>query len=277
MGNKISRRRDTLKSAESAATEDPADAQQAEEPEAPRTQEAAEEEDLDVVVGEPVTEVACLPSGECTSDMKPPKTTAATPDADDDVETETPAPKSGPVEEPQPVAAAQLAPEPELTPNPQVEADVAPGPISEPGPGPAEDLEQTDMLTQEAAPQPVISSSALVDLGVAVTLQPVIAPIHSPVHADKPLDVTLAEECQGDAQAAESSTPEPEKPGEMSECLEEAGENLLVGDVNEDSVSALLKNLELHGNDLVTDLIPSDVKMPDETPSADVCSSAELM
>lgn len=285
MGNKISRRRDTQRSAETAATaEDPADTQAVEEPEVPQTQEATEEEDLDVVVGPPVP--VCLPSEECTSEMKGPKSPAATPARENDVEpkpvpTESPAPIQPEllVTKSEPVVAADLTPEPEPTSTPQTEAEIVLGPISEPAPGPAEDLEQqTDMLTQETLPKPVISSPPLVDLGVAdVTLQPVItplsqAPIHNPVNADKPLDSPLAH-----AQAAESSMPGPEKPGETSGSLKEAVENVLVGDVSEDSVSTLLKNLELQGNDLVTDLIRSDVKMPDENTSADVCSSTELM
>lgn len=304
MGNKISRRRDTL-SAEAAATaEEPAATQPADEPEVTQTQEAIDTENLDVVVGEVVTPVARLPSEECISECKKAEGPAATLTTQNDAEPkpvakETPAPvqpellasisepppKSEPVEEPKPAVEAQLAPEPELTSNPATESEVVPEPSSEAVPAPAEALEQqTDMLTQESLPKPVISSPTLIDLGVPdVTLQPVNTPpspvpIHNRADADEPSDIPVTEECQDSAEA----TFEPEKPEEISDSLEEpmeATENLeqLLSDVNEDSVSGLLKNLELQGNDLVPDFIPSDVKIPDDTPITDICSSTELM
>lgn len=305
MGNKITRRRDTLSiSAEAAATEEEAAATQPAD-EAELTQEEPQEaidiENLDVVVGELVTPVACLPSEECTSELKEAGRPAATLTTQNDAEPkpvakETPAPvqpellvstieappKSELVEEPKPSVEAQLAPESELTSNPEIETEVVPETSSEVVPAPAEALEQqTNMLTQESLSKPVISSSPLIDLGVPdVTLQPVNTPpspvpIHDPVDADEPSDIPVTEECQDSADA----TFEPEKPEEISDSLEEASENLeqLVSNVNEDSISGLLKNLELQGNDLVPDLIPSDVKIPDDTHITDICSSTELM
>lgn len=314
MGNKLSRKRDTpAKSAETAGTAEmtpgePAATQPTAESEVTQTQATTETDDLDVVVGEPVNIVPCLPTEDCVSVWKQAGDPAATPATQNDAEpkpvaTETPTPvqpellvsisepppKSEPVEEPKPVAEAQLAPKPEPTSNLETEIEVVPEPISEPVPAPAEALEQqTDTLTQESLPKPVISSPTLIDLGVPdVTLQPVNtppspAPVHDPVNADEPSDIALTEKCQGRAEAAEISTFEAEKPEETSDSLEkpiEATENLeqLVSDVNEDSVSRLLRNLELQGNDLVTDLIPSDVKIPEDTPITDMCRSTELM
>lgn len=92
------------------------------------------------------------------------------------------------------------------------------------------------------------------------------------------------EEFQDGAEAVVISTLEPEKSEETTESLEEpieaeAAGNLeqIVSDVNEESVSGLLKHLELTGNDLVTDLIHSDVKIPDDTPIVDISTPTELM
>ncbi|XP_026222338.1 cell surface glycoprotein 1-like [Anabas testudineus] len=301
MGNKVTRRRDTPEeNAETSATaEEPA-----EEPEETQTQEDSEPENLDVVVGEPVTLVACLPREECISECKNVECPAAALNTQNDAEPEpvaeeTPAPvqpellvsisdpppKSEPAEEPKPAVEAQLAPKPEPTSNAETETEAVPEPSSELVPDPAEAPEQqTDMLTQEPLPKPVISSPTLINLGVPdVTLQPVDtppapAPIHNMADADEPSDIPVNEECQDGAEA----TFEPEKPEDISESLEEpmeATDNLeqLVTDASEDSVSRLLKNLELQGNDLVPDLIPSDVKIPDDTPITDICRSTELM
>ncbi|XP_022609945.1 uncharacterized protein LOC111228388 [Seriola dumerili] len=326
MGNRFSRRRDTpAGSGETAATEqkaaeEPAAPQPAEESGITTTQEAVETENLDVVVGEPVTPVACLPSEECVSECKEveaPAVSATLNDAEPEpVAKETPAPsqpellvsvsepsppESEPVAEPKLVAEAQRAPEPvpetvpepEPTSNPEAEAEAeaVPEPISEAEPVLTEALEQhADMLTQESLPEPELSSPPLIDLGVPdVTPQPVNtspspAPISDPDNANEPSDIPVTEECEGSAEAAESSTFEPEKPEETTESLEkpmevEAAENLeqLVSDVNEESISGLLQNLELKGNDLVADLIPSDVKIPDDTPITDISTSTELM
>ncbi|XP_039988019.1 cell surface glycoprotein 1-like [Xiphias gladius] len=311
MGNRFSRRRDITASsgetnaAEQKAAEEPAAPQPAEESGIAPTQEAVETENLDdvVVVGEPETVEPRLPSEECTSECKEveaPAASAALNDADPEpVAKETPAPvgepsppESEPVAEPEPVAEAQLAPEPapEPVPDPgptsfpEAGVEALPEPTSELVPAPAEAVEQqTDMLTLDSLSEPSPPSPPLVDLCVPdVTPQPVNttpspAPIPDPVDADEPSDIPVTEERQDGAEAARSSTLEPERPEGTSESLEklmeeEAAENLeqLVSDVNEESISGLLQNLELKGNDLVTDLIPSDVKIPDDTPITDV-------
>lgn len=317
MGNRFSRRRDApANSAETAATEqktaeEPAATQPAEESGITQTQEAVEIENLDVVVGEPVTLVACIPPEECVSECKEVEAPAAPAPLNDEPEPmakETPAPVQAeplvsvseptppapePEPEPEPVAEAQLAPEPapepvpepEPTSNPEAEVEAVPEPISESVPAQAEALEQqTDLLNQESLPEPEISSPPLIDMGVPdATPQPISTPPSLiPAAVDEPSDIPVTQECQDSAEVSVISTFEPEKPKET--CLdqlmeEEAAENLeqLVNDVHEESVSGLLKNLELKGNDLVADLIPTDVKIPDDTPIIDMSASTELM
>ncbi len=150
--------------------------------------------------------------------------------------------------------------------------------------------QQTDMLTQESLPEPEISSPPLIDLGVLdATPQPIDIPtspasIPAPVAADEPSDIPMTEESQDSAEVPVISTLELEKSEETSESLEkltevEAAGNLeqLVSNVTEESVSELLQNLELKGNDLVADHIPADVKIPDDTPIMDMSVSTELM
>lgn len=318
MGNKFSRRRDVpISNAEAAApdqkpAEEPAAPQPAEDSGITQTQEAVVE-NLDVVIAEPVTPVACLPAEACVSECKAAEAPATSPAPLDDAEPEpvakeTPAPVQPEpvvsVSEPEPAAEAQLAPEPvpepasepvpepapepvpepEPTSHPEAEVEAVPEPISESTPAPAEALEQqTDMLAQEPLPEPELSSPTVVDLDVAdVTPQPIDIPS---VDAVEPSDIPGTEECQDSAVVPEISTSEPEKSEETSEspekpAEEEAAENLeqLVSDVNVESVSGLLKDLELKGNDLVADLIPTDVKIPDDTPITDMMSTAtELM
>ncbi|XP_070687263.1 uncharacterized protein [Pempheris klunzingeri] len=335
MGNRFSRRRDApAHSAETAATEqkaaaEPAATQPALDSGITQTQEAVDTQNLDAVVGEPATPAACSPTEECESECKAAKAPAA-PAPLNDPEPEPVAKETPPeplvsvsqpspsepesVAEPNPVAEAQIAPEPapepsepkpvaeaqpvpepvpesEPTSNPEAEAEAVPEPISESAPAPAEALEQpTDMLTQESLPEPELPSPPLIDLDVAdVTPQPVNTPpspasIPAPGSAVEPSDITLTEECQDTAEVSVTSTFELEKSEVTSEPLEkpmemEAAENLeqLVSDVNEESVSGLLKNLELTGNDLVADLTPTDVKIPDDTLITDMSTSTELM
>ncbi|XP_076588350.1 uncharacterized protein LOC143321693 [Chaetodon auriga] len=319
MGNFLNRRRDpSANSGKTAATEQkttegPAATQPAPDSGAMQTQEAVQTEDLDVVVGEPATLVASLPSEECTSECKEVKAPAAPlKDAEpESVAKETPAPdqleplvsvsEPSPSEpEPKPVAEAQLAPEPapEVVPepgptsNPEAEVEAVPEPVSESTPAPAEALEQrADMLTQESLPEPMISSPALIDLGAPDAIpEPIITPpspaaIPAPDNADEPSDIpAVTEECQDSAEVPVTSTPELETPEETSESLEKVMEveasgalEPLVSDVNEESVSELLQNLELKGNDLVADLLPTDVKIPDDSPITDMSTSTELM
>lgn len=319
MGNRFSRRRDApaasaeAVAAEQKAAEEPAAAQPAEDSTTTQTQEVTE--NLDVVVGEQVTLKACLPSEECVSECKEVEAPAA-PVSDPEPEPavkETPAPvqpeplvlDSTPAPpEPEPVVEAPPAPEPAPEPEPVPEPESAPVPepdpvvevdpvpvtdveavpeaIPEPEPAPAEPMEQqTDLLSQESLPEPVLPSPPLTDSAVPdVTPSP--API--PISPEEPVDVPAGEQCQDSTEAAENSTFEPDQPADTSEFLEklvevEAPECLekLGSDVNEESVCEILKNLELKGNDLVNDLIPSDVKIPDDTPIIDMSTSNELM
>lgn len=311
MGNRFSRRRDAPgNSAETAATEQKA----AEEPEATQpaqdsgtmqTEVAADTENLDVVVKELVTLVAYSSPEECVEESKE----VNAPDAPgqlNDVESEsvakdTPAPvqpeplvlvsepsppEPEPAAEPKPVGEAPAAPEPapepvpepEPTSNPGAEVEADPEPISEEAPVPAEVLEeQMDVLTQESLLDPVISSPALIDMGVSdATPQLINTPPSpdsnpAPVNADKPSGIAVTEECQDGADVSIISSCAPQK-SEESESLEkpmevEAAGNLeqVVNDVSEESVSGLLQNLVLKGNDVVADLIPTDVKIPDDT------------
>lgn len=321
MGNFLNRRRDpSANSGKTAATEQKTTEGPAATPPAPdsaamQTQEAVQAEDLDVVAGKLVTQVASLPSEECSSECKEVKAPAAPlNDAEpESVAKETPAPdqpeplvsvsEPSPSEpEPKPVPEAQLAPEPapevvpepEPTSNPEVEVEAeveaVPEPVSVSTPTPAEALEQpVDMLTQESLPEPMISSPALIDLGVPdaipepIETPPSPAAIPAPDNADEPSDIpAVTEECQDNAEVPVTSTPELETPEETSESLEkvmevEASGTLepLVNDVNEESVSELLQNLELKGNDVVADLLPTDVKIPDAI--TDMSTSTELM
>lgn len=293
MGIKFSRRRDVpISGAEGAATEQ----KTAEEPVATEpvgelgpalAQEATGIVRLEAVDREKPKPVASLPNEECVAEIKEEKA----PDAPEPLN----------VAEPEPVAKNAPAPsqaQPEVLlcvdPPPLIQCDVeptpvtvtqpAPEPIPEPAPEtipepqsvpeletaipdlPPDVLEQhTDMLNQEILPDPVIPSSTLIDLSVSDTTP------------DKTSDIAVSDECQEGAEVSGTSTTELPKSEEMSESPERptevvAAENLeqIVSDVNEETVSGLLQDLALKGNDLVADLIPTDVKMPDETSITDM-------
>lgn len=306
MGNKFSRRRDAPEAAapeaaapEQKTAEEPAAAEPAQDSEIVQTQLAVKTENT----AELVTPVPSLPTEECTSECKeaaaapaPPSDPEPEPVAEETpVQPEPAVPVSEPSPptpepEPEPVAETQLAPEPvpEPIPEPEPEVEAVPESIPESAPAPPEDLEpQTDMLTQESLPEPEISSPALIDLGIPdatpqpITADPSPAPVPALFDADEPSDIPVTEECHG---GFEVSTLEPEEPEETAESVEkpmevEAAENMeqLVNDLNEESVSELLQNLELKGNDLVADLIPTDVKIPDGPPILDMTPATELM
>ncbi|XP_029379666.1 uncharacterized protein LOC115056974 [Echeneis naucrates] len=316
MGNRFSRRRESpaASSSQTAVTaqkpaEQPAAPQPAEEPTQPKQTQDTDTEDLDVVVGDPVTPVVCLPSEECISEFKEVQASAAPAtqnDADPKVEAkETPAlpqpellvsistaslPEVEPAAEPESVLAeAQLAPEPESEAG--TKAESVPEPVCGSAAVPTEVLEQqTDFLSQELLPEPKPFSTTSTDHHVSdLTPQPVnTSPpptlIPDPDTADEPSDNTLAEGGQDSTEAAQSSTSDPEKPKETPESLENPVEKETAGyseqpviDVNKESISELLQNLELKGNDLLADLIPSDVSTPDDTPITDAPTSNELM
>ncbi|XP_030587563.1 uncharacterized protein LOC115781828 [Archocentrus centrarchus] len=286
MGNRFSRRRETPASKpETLATEQKTAKEPAKDSEVTQTQEVTKSENLDVVVEEQVTPVACLPSEECVSECKEAEPSAASgpstepalvvKEAPTPVEPEPQVSASKP-SPPEPVAEAQFAPVPEPVPssNPDGDTEVV-QPISEPVPAPVEHLEvQTDQLTQESLLESIVSSPPLTDLGI-----PDVTPIPVP---DEPSDPTDGEKCQDSDETTDNSMFEPEKSAdthlekpvevEAEECLEKLG-----SDVNEENFSDTLKNLELKGNDLVSDLIPSDANIPDDTPITDMSTSTELM
>ncbi|XP_034735035.1 magnetosome-associated protein MamJ-like isoform X5 [Etheostoma cragini] len=292
MGNQLNRRGASSNSVETADTEQEP-AQPGEDSGLTLSQEAIRAENLDVVMVEPVTLMACLPTEECVSECQVTETPAALDPLTEPepVAKKTPAPvqpeplvsqPSPPESDPKPVAKAQLAlesvpepepvpkpepvPEPELVPEPEAEVETDPEPIVESVKAPAEVLEEkTDLLSQESLPEPVISSPPLIDLGVPdITPQPIDIPvcITAPVHADKPSNIPVTKECQQSAEVKESENTS--EPLEKLMGVEAAG-NLeqLVSNINEESVCGLLKNLELKGNDLAEDLIPTDVEIPD--------------
>lgn len=301
MGNRFGRRRDvqisnaeTATATEQKTAEEPEAGQPAEDSAIAESQEVAETEALDVVVGQPVTPVARLPSEECVSECKlaeassssgpttDPEPEPVVKDANAQVQPEPLVSASIPSvpEQELPaqtksVAEAQLVPESVTKPDADVEAVAEP--ISEPVPAPAEALEQQS--SQEPLPEPVHSSPPLVNLDVPdVTPSP--DPISVPAKDEQP-DIPAGEQCQDSAEAAETSTYETEKSAETTErpVEAEAAESLekLESDVSEENVSETLKNLELKGNDLVSDLISSDVNIPDGPPITDMSTSTELM
>ncbi|KAF3688912.1 hypothetical protein EXN66_Car004584 [Channa argus] len=276
MGNKVSRRRDAQDTgAETAATEQqsaeqPAATELAEEPGMIQSHEATETEDLDVVVGEPVMLVdACLPNEECISKFK--EVPAATQATQNDTE-QDPVAKEAPL----PVQCELLLSvgEPTLKSEPVAEAQLAPEPVPEPEPTSNQDTEieaVSEPISQASLPEPVLSSLPSISLGAPdVNLQPANSPptpatICTQVNADKPSDILVSEEWLDHAKAAKISMFASEEPEETSESLEEpmgATEDLeqLVSDVKDDGVGGLLKNLEMDGN--YTDLIPGDVVVP---------------
>ncbi|XP_041650537.1 protein TsetseEP-like [Cheilinus undulatus] len=330
MGNRLSRRRDApASSAEAAATEqktaeEPAAVPAAEPAPVPAAEPAAEDsgitqeavQDEEVIVGEPVTPVACLPSEDCVAVCKgaeappAPEPEPVAKEAPAPVQPEPPVqvsepepvaapePVSAPEPVPEPVAEAQLAPEPapepvtepepipEPEPTSQPEPEVEPVPESLPPPVEAPEP-QIDLLTQESLPEPELPSPPLIDLGVPDEApEPVDTPlIPEPVSAVESADVIPVVE--GGLDGTEDpvvSALEPEKSEETSEFLEkhievEVTEDLekLMGDVNMENVNGLLKNLELKGNDLLTDLIPNDVTIADDTLITNMSTPAELM
>lgn len=307
MGNRLSRRREApASSAEAAAPEQktaeepaaapeaaPAAAPAAEDPGTAQTPEV--EQNQEVVVGELVTPVACLPSEPCVAEEAP-----AAPEPEPEVK-ETPAPvqpeppvpasEPEPEPEPEPVAVPEPVleapiPEPEPEPIPEPEPTSLPEPevepVPEPIPPPVEAQElQIDLPAPEPLPEPELPSPPLIDLGVPDEApEPVDIPfIPEPVSAVEPADVIPPVE--GGFDGTEDPVVSLE---ETSEFLEnhvevEVTEDLekLVGDVSVENVNGLLKNLELKGNDLLSDLIPTDVTIPDDSHITNMSTTAELM
>ncbi|XP_077938781.1 uncharacterized protein LOC120808785 [Gasterosteus aculeatus] len=200
-----------------------------------------------------------------------------------------PEPVSTPELVPEPDPVAEPLPEPEPVsktvpvPEPEAEVEVVSEPISELVPAAAEAAElKTDLLSQESLPEPQISSPAplINPCAPEEDARPVdIPPAPAPVEAKEPADNPATEEFQNSAEVSAIPTFEPENGEEASESGEKAMEakggvhlEQHVCDVSDEGLSGLLKNLELKGNDLVADLIPADVQIPD-----DVSTSTELM
>lgn len=290
MGNRFGRRREAPASNPETVASEPKTTKEPDKDSAvTQTQEVTKSENLDVVAEEQVTPALCLPSEECASECKEAEASAASGPSTQPapVEKEDPTPahpepqvSASKPSPPEPVAEAQFAPVPEPVPasNPDGDTELV-QPVSEPVPAPADDLEQqADQLTQESLLEPDVSSPPSADLGIPdVTPSP--APIPVP---DEPSDPTDGEKCQDSDETTDTSTFEPEKSAEthvekpMEVEAEERSEKL-GSDVNEESISETLKNLELRGNDLVSDLIPSDVNILDDTPITDMSTSTELM
>lgn len=211
----------------------------------------------------------------------------------------TPEPVPEPLPAPEPVSTPELVPEPDPVaeplpepepvsktvpvPEPEAEVEVVSEPISELVPAAAEAAElKTDLLSQESLPEPQISSPAplINPCAPEEDARPVdIPPAPAPVEAKEPADNPTTEEFQNSAEVSAIPTFEPENGEEASESGEKAMEakggvhlEQHVCDVSDEGLSGLLKNLELKGNDLVADLIPADVQIPD-----DVSTSTELM
>ncbi|XP_072241780.1 uncharacterized protein [Leuresthes tenuis] len=309
MGNRFSRRRDApASSAETVAAEqktavEPATTNPAEGSAVTQIQEVTE--NLDELAQQPVTSTICSPKEECLTESKEEETPAPSdPINDGDSEPrlkETPAPvqpellvsaSNPPQPEPNSVAEAQLAPEPAPEPVPEPESasypeadsEADPDPIPEAVPAPVEALEQhADLLEQETLPEPVLSSPPLIELS-APDDTPSPAAIPFPLSSDDPSNISAGEQHQECVEASEGSSPGHEESTETLEFLEkqtevEAAEHLetLGSDVNEGSVSEILTNSELRGNDLLNDLIPSDAKIAEASPITDMSTSIELM
>lgn len=302
MGNRFSRRRDVPASSaetEQKNVEEPATSKPAEISAVTQTQ-VAETENLDVLAGVPVTSVARTPKEDGVTECKEveiPAVSDPIKDGEPELVVKDPAPVqpellisaiNPPDPEPKPDVEADLAPElaPEPVPEPESASypEAALKPISEPVPAPAGSLEQhTDLLTQESLPEPMLSSPPLIDLGAPGDISSP-APIPVPLSPHEPSNISAGEQCEENVEAAEDFPLEPEESTETSAFLEEqtkveAAECLetLGSDVIRGSVSGVLKNLEMSGNDLLNDLIPSDVKIPDDTPITDMSTPIELM
>lgn len=184
-----------------------------------------------------------------------------------------------PESEGEPAPAAEVQPtteEPETVPKPDPapcpEAEVIPapllGPVPAPEPGP-----EADLPTLETRPKPVISEPLLVDLSVPEA-EPIIKPSF-PSASPAPLDVDETPEVEEGQDSPETAVVStlvqeknnaeifPEKENDDTMNVDE-----IINDANEENVSGLLKQLALTGNDIVADLILSDVKVPDDSPSS---------
>ncbi|KAM9377788.1 uncharacterized protein KZ484_010091 [Pholidichthys leucotaenia] len=286
MGNKFSRRRDApAKNAETVTpeqktTEESAARKTADDSAASQIQVVTDRGNLDVVMEEPATTEGCLSSQQCVSECKevedPPAPEPVVEESSTAAQTEilVSATKASPTEPEE----SLVSPEPQT----QGEDVEAVQPTSESGPTPDETLlQQTDLLRHGAPPEPELSSPLVADFGIA-DVTPSSAPNSDSVTPDEASGVPAGE--KDSAELAESSPLEPERCAGTSESPKELIEveaaefyEKHMSDANEERASEILKALELKGNDLVTDFMLSDVKLPDDTPFIDVSASNELI
>ncbi|XP_038155877.1 RNA polymerase II degradation factor 1-like [Cyprinodon tularosa] len=283
MGNKFSRRRDAAVSSAASAASEQKPAVEHSKPalDSGIKQEDAKAESLDVLIEEPTKE-------ECASEVKgeeSPSALAPREDAESELLTlETKAPK-----EPKPLVSDASPPKPEISakPNPEAtneaEAQVALNPVdvsesvlqseadteSIPQPVPTAAEAAVQSKDQEPLTDPVLSAPPLIDYGVpdVISSQATIL-----------LDPDESSKCSA---SEESSTAEPAK--FTSDFLEkftgvEAEECLKTheSDVNMENISELLKASELKENDLLSDIVPIEDKILDDTPITDMSTSMEF-
>ncbi|XP_008409521.1 proteoglycan 4-like [Poecilia reticulata] len=290
MGNKFSRRREApVSSAAAAAASEQKPAVESSTTPKPTAdsaikQEAVRTETLDVLVEEP-PKYECAPEGK---EEESPVTLAPPEDAGSELlAKETPAPVQleAAVSDTNPLEPGSFAPaKPEATE--EAEAAITPNPEDVPEPDSALQSEaDTDLVSeptglrdedvvqhqdQESSTDPVISSPPLIDFGVPDVIS---SPTTIHLDPDESLNVSASEH---------SATAEPEKLTsdflekstgvEAEECLKTLG-----SDINVENVSELLKNSGLKENDLLSDIIPREVKIPDDTSITDMSTSMELM
>ncbi|XP_047239926.1 proline-rich transmembrane protein 2-like [Girardinichthys multiradiatus] len=279
MGNKFSRRREApVSSAASVASEQkPAVEHSTPTSDSGMKQEVVRAEDLDVLAEEP-------PKDECVPEVKEEE------DEQSELlakETQAPAqpkplflnanilepesfaqPKPKATEEAEAQVALNPTPEDISEQNSALQSEADTEPISEPVPTPAEAV--VEHKDQEYLTDPVLSSPPLIDYNVPDVIS---SPTIIPLDPDESSNISASEH---------HSTVEPEEFNsdflekmtgvEAEECLKMTG-----SEVNAENVSKLLKNSELKENDLLSDIIAREVKIPDDTPITDMSTSMELM
>lgn len=291
MGNKFSRRREAPVSSASAVAsskQKPAEEQSAPTPTADSEmkQELGRTENLDVLVEEPTKDesasevkeeespVALAPTEDAESELLAKETQAPVePEAlVSDTNPKEPESFSQPKPEATEEATAQVAinptPEDVSQPDSALQSDADADLVSEPAATPAQAVVQHE--EQESLTVPVHFSPPLIDFGIPDVIS---SPATIPLNADELSNIAVSEH---------SSTAEPEnftsnfleKPTEV-----EAEESLkmLGSDISVENVSEPLKNFELKENDLLSDIIPREAKIPDDTSNTDMSTSMELM
>lgn len=284
MGNRFSRWRDAPAVTPEQKTEaGPARTDQDQNPELTQTQDSVQTEKL--MADESGTTEACSPKRECVSgseEVEGPVALVPQNDAESTVkeapppvQTEPLIPAMEPPEhegfaQPALVAEAQLAlkPEPESSSHQEAEAEL----ISEPAPTTAP-LEQP-MYPLNREPLPPLIDFSVPDVASAP------ASIPASLSPGESWNISAAEQREGRVEPAGATSLEPETSAfvekqtevEAAGCMKTSGSEVVDENFFDD-----LKNLDLEGNDLLNDLIQSEVKMPDDTPFRDVSASIELM